>query len=569
LATFGDRVFDYVIVGGGSAGCALAARLSERPGNDVLLVEAGEDYPPGEEPPELKDSFAATAHSNPRFTWTGLTAAFLPRGNQPDRRPRRRYTQGRVMGGGSSVNGMVAIRGLPSDYDNWAAQGAVGWDWEGVLPAFRKLESDQDFDGPMHGSGGPVGLRRVPEDRWPGFVRAVIAAFEDAGFKRHPDQNAIFEDGVYPIAISNINDQRVSTAMAYLTPEVRARKNFTVLSEAHAERLQFDGKRVTGLRVARQGETVEIAARETIVSSGAIHSPALLLRSGIGPAAELSALGIEVVADRPGVGKHLMEHPGVNFGVYMKRGARLPSDLRRQMFAGLRYSSGMDGCPSADMYMIPTNKAAWHAVGERLGLTMLWVNHSYSTGEVRLTSPDPRAEPDVDFDMCSDRRDMDRLIAGTKMMAKLHEHAAVRDVALDIFPVSYSDRARKVAVYSRFNKFQTWLGGQLMDLSGPARRWMIRNLIADGPSMEDLAADDRAIEDWIRATVLGHWHASCTCRMGAPDDPRAVTDPSARVYGVSGLRVCDASIMPHVPSANTNIPTIMVGEKVASIMLAE
>jgi len=569
LATFGDRVFDYVIVGGGSAGCALAARLSERPGNDVLLVEAGEDYPPGEEPPELKDSFAATAHSNPRFTWTGLTAAFLPRGNQPDRRPRRRYTQGRVMGGGSSVNGMVAIRGLPSDYDNWAAQGAVGWDWEGVLPAFRKLESDQDFDGPMHGSGGPVGLRRVPEDRWPGFVRAVIAAFEDAGFKRHPDQNAIFEDGVYPIAISNINDQRVSTAMAYLTPEVRARKNFTVLSEAHAERLQFDGNRVTGLRVARQGETVEIAARETIVSSGAIHSPALLLRSGIGPAAELSALGIGVIADRPGVGKHLMEHPGVNFGVYMRRGARLPSDLRRQMFAGLRYSSGMDGCPSADMYMIPTNKAAWHAVGERLGLTMLWVNHSYSTGEVRLTSPDPRAEPDVDFDMCSDRRDMDRLIAGTKMMAKLHEHAAVRDVALDIFPVSYSDRARKVAVYSRFNKFQTWLGGQLMDLSGPARRWMIRNLIADGPSMEDLAADDRAIEDWIRATVLGHWHASCTCRMGAPDDPRAVTDPSARVYGVSGLRVCDASIMPHVPSANTNIPTIMVGEKVASIMLAE
>ena len=264
-----------------------------------------------------------------------------------------------------------------------------------------------------------------------------------------------------------------------------------------------------------------------------------------------------------------MEQPGVNFGVYMKRGARLPADLRRQMFAGLRYSSGMEGCPAADMYMIPTNKAAWHAVGERLGLTMLWVNHSYSTGEVRLTSPDPRAEPDVDFDMCSDRRDMDRLIAGTRMMAKLHQHAAVRDVALDIFPVSYSDRARKVAVYSRFNRFQTWLGGQLMDLSGPARRWMIRNLIADGPSIAELAADDRAIEDWIRATVLGHWHASCTCRMGGPNDPGAVTDPSARVYGVSGLRVCDASIMPHVPSANTNIPTIMVGEKVASIMLAE
>ena len=302
LAEYGGRVFDYVIVGGGSAGCALAARLSERPGNDVLLVEAGEDYPPGQEPAELKDSFAATAHSNPRFTWTGLTAAFLPRGNRPDQRPRRRYTQGRVMGGGSSVNGMVAIRGLPSDYDNWAAQGAVGWDWEGVLPSFRRLESDQDFDGPMHGTDGPIGLRRVPEERWPGFVRAVIASFEEAGYKRHADQNAIFEDGVYPIAISNINDQRVSTAMAYLTPEVRARKNFSVLSESHAERILFDGKRVTGLCVARRGETVEIAAREVIASSGALHSPALLLRSGIGPAAELAALGIGVVADRPGVG---------------------------------------------------------------------------------------------------------------------------------------------------------------------------------------------------------------------------------------------------------------------------
>ena len=147
---------------------------------------------------------------------------------------------------------------------------------------------------------------------------------------------------------------------------------------------------------------------------GALHSPALLMRSGIGPAAELSALGIDVVADRRGVGKHLMEHPGVNFGCYLKRDARLPAAMRRQMFAGLRWSSGLADCPAGDMYIIPTNKAAWHAVGHRLGLIMMWVNRSYSTGEVRLTSADPAAKPDVDFNMCSDWRDMDRLVMGVR-----------------------------------------------------------------------------------------------------------------------------------------------------------
>src|SRR5262249_21376118 len=157
------------------------------------------------------------------------------------------------------------------------------------------------------------------------------------------------------------------------------------------------------------GELTDIVAREVIVSMGALHSPAFLMRSGIGPAAELSGLGIEVVADRRGVGKHLMEHPGVNFGCYLKREARLPAGMRGQMFAGLRWSSGFDGCPAGDMYIIPTNKAAWHAIGHRLGLIMMWVNRSFSTGEVRITSASPDSKPLVDFNMCSDPRDMDRL----------------------------------------------------------------------------------------------------------------------------------------------------------------
>lgn len=562
--------FDYVVVGGGAAGCVVASRLSEQPGNRVLLLEAGEDFQPGSEPMEIRDTFAGTAHSNPRFTWTGQTVAFPPRpGNEPDRRKRVRYAQGRVIGGGSSVNGMISIRGLPSDYDGWVERGAAGWGWDDVLPYFRKMESDADYDGPLHGKDGPMTVRRIFEDRWPGFTKGFMAAAAEEGWEDIRDKNAVFSDGYFPIAVANSEGRRTSTATAYLTAAVRARPNLEVLGEARAERLLFDGTRVTGVRVRRRGETFDVRAGETIVSGGALHSPALLLRSGIGPAAELAERGIAVIADRPGVGKHLMEHPGVNFGVYMKRQSRLPPDLRLPMYAGLRWSSGVEGCPAGDMYLIPMNKSFWHAVGQRLGLIMLWVNKSYSTGEIRLNGADHMAEPDVDFNMVSDRRDLDRLVIGTRMMIRLQARAALRDTVSDVFPISYSDRARRAAVYSPYNRFQTWVGGQVMDASGPLRRWLIRTMMADGPSLDDLMHDDAAVAEWVSKTVLGHFHASCSCRMGAADDPGAVTDPSARVYGVTGLRIADASIMPAVPCANTNFPTIMVGEKVAATILAE
>ena len=564
-----QKKFSYIIVGGGSAGCVVASRLSENPKNDILLVEAGPDFTADEEPQEIRDLFPGTAHSNPRYTWN-QNAYFSTRpSNAPDNRKIIRYAQGRVIGGGSSVNGMISIRGLPSDYDDWEAQGAKGWNWENVLTYFRKVETDLDFDGPLHGKDGPLLLKRVPEELWPGLTKGFMEAAKAMGWRNIEDKNGVFEDGYFPIAVANALGRRESTANTYLSSEVRRRQNLQILGNYRAERILFSGKKATGLRIYDARENFDVHANEVIISCGALHSPALLLRSGIGPASELLDRNIEVVADRQGVGKHLMEHPGVNFGCYTKRSGRVPPSLRPPMYAGLRWSSGFEECPPGDMYMIPMNKSFWHAIGERLGVLMMWVNKSYSTGEIRLNPENSSAEPMVDFNMCSDSRDMERLKIGVRKLTELQEKSSLQKYVTDVFPISYSDRARQYAIYNKSNAIKTWLGSLVMDFSGTARRAIIKTMMADGPTIQDLATDDSALTEWISQTVFGHYHASCTNRMGAPDDPGAVTNPSAKVYGVEGVRIADASIMPAVPSANTNLPTIMLAEKVAQTILDE
>jgi len=274
-----------------------------------------------------------------------------------------------------------------------------------------------------------------------------------------------------------------------------------------------------------------------------------------------------VLADRPGVGANLCEHPSIAVSAYLKGPARLAELRRRHVHVGFRYSSGIAQCGPQDVYVSVTAKSAWHAVGLRLGSFLIWVNKSYSRGSVTLTSADPAAEPEVDFRMLSDRRDLDRLADAIRRSVDIFARPPLSAVATSAFPTCYSERVRRIGAVNFKNRVLTDILGFLLDMPEPVRRAAISRFITGGVDMKTLLADDAAMEAFVRDGVSGTWHPSCTCRMGRADDPMAVTDNAGRVIGVEALRVCDASIFPVVPRANTNIPVIMTAEKIADAVL--
>lgn len=563
-------IFHYLIVGGGSAGCVLAHRLSASPDTSVLLIEAGRDTPPDRVEPAILDSYPRIAYFNARNIWADLRVNFVSATNDYRTDPvARRYEQARLMGGGSSLNDMHANRGVPEDYAEWVERGAAGWSWQDVLPYFRRQERDMDFDGPLHGKDGPIPVRRIMPEVWPGFTSATAEAFKAAGYPLLLDQNAQFEDGHFPIAISNLYDRRVSTAIAYLDNTTRRRENLRILSNTTVEGLVFEGSRAVGVRANQQGQTQEYRAREVVVSAGAIHSPAILLRSGIGPSGPLKALGIEVVADRPGVGDNLNDHPTISVSALIAPQARLQKTLRRHVLLALRYSSGVEGCAPADMYITVACKSGWHPVGERIGSIVNSLNKPYSTGRVSLRTPRWADEPEVRFNMLSDHRDLERMRRGFRFAAGLFDNPALRQACLEVFPSSYSERVRDWGRVNNKNLVMTTLLAGLLDGPAALRRLLVRRVVSEGPTIQQLLHDDLLLDDFLRANVHGVWHASGTCRMGAAGDPHAVVDPAGRVYGVAGLRVVDASVMPCVPRANTNFPTIMIAEKMSDAMLKD
>jgi 5-(hydroxymethyl)furfural/furfural oxidase len=565
--------YDYVIVGGGSAGSVLANRLSARTANRVLVCEAGQDTPHGKVPPQILDSYPGTAYLDPRFHWTELkvTTEVISHNNpQENRPPLRKYEQARVLGGGSSINGQLANRGAPSDYDEWAARGATGWNWDNVLPYFKKVERDMDFEGPWHGNAGRIPVRRIFPDLWPEHAKAAAETFKQAGYQFRVDQNAEFEDGYFPITISNAYERRVSAAIGYLDPGTRMRDNLTISTDTQVSELLFEGNRCVGVKALVAGRRQEFRGNEVILCSGAIHSPAHLLRAGIGPAGHLRDMGIEVRAHVPGVGQRLQDHPAVAVAAFIKPHARIIHNYsRRHIYLALRYSSKLDGIPQGDMFTVVTNKTSWHAVGEQIGSFIVTVYKTYSeTGEVKLAAPDWRTEPVVEFNLLSDRRDLERMMDGVRRFGAMHLTPTMQAVTENPFPASYSDKVRQVGLINTKNKLITDALAKLLDGPAALRGYLIRKLIMEGFTLEGLLTDDEQLEAFCRKAAVGVWHASCTCRMGSPDDPMAVTDSAGRVRAVDGLRVVDASIFPVVPCANTNFPVLMTAEKCADAILA-
>ncbi|MEZ5655369.1 MAG: GMC family oxidoreductase [Sphingobium sp.] len=557
-----DRLFDILIVGGGAAGCVLASRLSERGDKQILLLDAGPDpVAPGNEHPDIVDPFCLVASGNSAFRWPGLKAN-VGVGHRSESSASTPYIQGYGVGGASNINGMGADRGLPGDYDEWSLKGVSGWNWKDVLPYFKKLEHDLDFQEPrfaaIHGRDGPMPIRRVPRDQWGSFAAAVAEVANEKGFPFLIDYNAEFGDGVASVPTNCLPNRRVSAAMAYLSREVRQRPNLIIKPHTLVKRILFSQQRATAALVRINGYDRIIKAKEIIICGGAIQTPALLIRSGIGPKTQITELGVQLVRDSPGVGIDLQNHPCITLNTYLPEHAFQLADNPHFLQNWMRFSSHHEQCTPSDMHLMMFNKGAWHALGQRVGSVTVTVLKPYSKGKVTVESQDPGVSPRIDFNMLSDDRDEARLTNGLRFAFQLLAHPKVARMRHEIFMPDYRI-VQSLSRPTRWNAFKASIISSILDRT-LARRLLLTKLLVDMPA---LLTNERSMRAFVSKHTRPQFHPCGTCRMGAEHDTEAVVDGAGRLYGVSALRIADASIFPSIPRGYTHLITIMAAEKLS------
>lgn len=550
---------DHLIIGGGSAGAVLAARLSENPATRVLLVEAGADTPPGRVPSDIADLFP-TSSLNSNYFWPGLMASRKAEG------PLYPFPQARIMGGGSSIMGMWALRGVPSDFDAWVKAGAEGWGPDDLLTCYRRLENDLDRS---QRAPGPYTIRRVPRDEWPAFASVMERAAKARGLAGIDDINEDPRAGFFPMPVSQSESARSSSASAYLTSEVRRRPNLEIMTDTLVTALRFDGLRAVGATLRRGGETITIDAREVILSAGAVHSPAMLMRAGIGPAGELKRLGIAPLAVREGVGRNLQNHPYLNIALTLPPGLRMNGHLRHFALAGMRMSSGLENCPPADLLVFAIGRVSGRSWGPSLAMVGASVYTPFSRGRVTLNSPDIDVRPAIAFSLLQDPRDPPRMLQAARFAESLLLDTVVNQTFNDAFllpPVMALNQFERPGLMGSIFAQAAKL---VLDAPASVSRWVLNRVLQPGRWIGNRQKRAALSDDEILSAVAPMGHVASTCSMGPRDDPMAVVDSTCRVYGVENLRVVDASIMPSVPSANTNLTTMMIGERAAELIASK
>lgn len=490
--------YDFIIVGGGSAGAVLASRLSEKDNQNILLIEGGKSYPASDYPNAIAS--ANNPGGDAEHNW-GFQSEPTAYGNKID------LPRGKVLGGSSAINGAAAVRARPQDFKNW---NLPGWSYEEILPYFKKLETGDSSDTALHGFDGPLPIRQLVRNDLTAVQNAFVDATVNIGYKAIEDFDGADANGVSPYRMNVVNGVRINTGMAYLSDTVRERKNLTIISEAIADRVLFEGKKAIGILLAN-GE--QFFANEIILSGGTYGSAALLLRSGIGTKSDLEQLAIPVIADLP-VGKNMKDHPFhyAAFALHKEMVDRMTPPIAANLWTST--SSSKEG--DLDLHITATHLFPHEYSPTQMGFVLgVAVTTPISKGKVWIETKDPNANPKVDLNFLDDKEDTKRMIEGAKI-------------------------ARQIAATPPFSNF-------------------IHSEIAPGASV----VTDEDLEEAIKKNIASYAHPTSSAPMGAINSKEAVVDLEGRVHHVEGLRVVDASIFPDIISAATNITVIAVAEKIA------